>query len=108
MKTTLLDKNVMQQYIDHFATMDPIFFTTLVRDWQNHSSVETLKAIKVPTLIISGEEDQFTPAWISKKMHHLIPGSELFMIKNATHAGLAEQPELVNLRIEKFLKQKVK
>ena len=108
MKTTLLDKNVMQQYIDHFVTMDPIFFTTLVRDWQNHSSVETLKAIKVPTLIISGEEDQFTPAWISKKMHHLIPGSELFMIKNATYAGLAEQPELVNLRIEKFLKQKVK
>lgn len=108
MKTPLLEKAVMQEYIDHFAAMEPVFLTSLIHDWQNHSSSDMLKDIKVPTLIISGEEDQFTPAWISKKMHHLIPGSELFMIKNATHAGLAEQPELVNLRIEKFLKQKVK
>ncbi|MBI4197160.1 MAG: alpha/beta hydrolase, partial [Deltaproteobacteria bacterium] len=64
------------------------------------------KKIKVPTLILGGELDQFTPAWISKKMHRLIPNSEILMIHKATHAALVEQPELVNLRIEKFLLEK--
>jgi hypothetical protein len=40
-------------------------------------------------------------------MHRLVPESELFVMHKATHAGLVEQPDLINLRIEKFIKDRV-
>jgi pimeloyl-ACP methyl ester carboxylesterase len=67
-----------------------------------------LKNIKVPTLIFAADQDQFTPVWLSKKMHRLIPKSEILILKKATHVGLIEQPELLNLRIEKFLTDRLR
>lgn len=105
LKPYLADKSILEQYVNHIINVDPIFFSNLVKDWQNHTSIESLKKIKIPTLIFGAEEDQFTPVWISKKIHHLIPHSELFIIKKGTHVALIEQPELINLRIEKFLSE---
>ncbi|MCB1214352.1 MAG: alpha/beta hydrolase [Deltaproteobacteria bacterium] len=105
--TGLANKEDMDQYINHIVDRDPLFFTKLSRNVQNHSSEDLLDKIKVPTLIIAGEEDIFTPAWIGKKMHRIIPDSELFVIRKGSHAALIEQPDLINLRIEKFLKERV-
>ena len=79
----------------------------LLKSAQEHTAEDMLKTIKVPTMIVAGEHDQFTPMWISKKMHRLIPESELFVMNKATHAGLVEQPDLINLRIEKFIQERV-
>ncbi len=104
----LVDKDILREYIDHFTSVDPVLLTKLLRSMQEHSAEADLKKIKVPALIFAGDQDKFTPVWIAKKMHHLIPKSELMIIKNASHVGLAEQPALINLRIEKFLKERLK
>ncbi len=106
MDTGMMKKEDNDRYIKHILAVDPFFFTTLLKSAQDHNAEEVLGAIKVPTLIISGENDQFTPVWLSKKMHRLIPRSELFILKNATHAGLVEQPDAVNLRIDKFIQER--
>lgn len=105
MKPFLVDKKIMEQYLDHILKVDPIFLTKLTRSMQEHTAEAELKKIKIPTLILGAEEDAFTPVWLSKKMHHLIPHSELFIVKKGSHVALVEQPELINLRIEKFLKE---
>ena len=97
----------IDRYIKHLLQVNPVFFTELLKSAQESTAEDILPEIKVPTLIIAGEQDQFTPLWISKKMHRLIPDSELMIIKNGTHAALIEQPELVNLRIEKFIKERL-
>lgn len=107
MKPYLVDKNIMKQYMEHIVNVDPIFLTRLTKDLQDHTAEEDLKDIQVPTLIMGAEDDTFTPVWVSKKMHHLIPNSELFIVKKGSHVALAEQPELINLRIEKFMKERV-
>ncbi len=107
MNRDMIEREKVEEYIDHLLDVDPIFFTRLLKSAQDHSAQDLLPEIKVPTLIIAGEDDQFTPLWISKKMHRLIPGSELFTIKKGSHAALVEQPELINLRIEKFLQERV-
>ncbi len=106
--TGMIRKEDSEKYIKHILNVDPIFFTNLLKSAQEHSAEDLLKKIKTPTLIITGELDQFTPMWLSKKMNRLIPDSEIFIMKNATHAGLVEQPDLINLRIEKFIRERVK
>jgi pimeloyl-ACP methyl ester carboxylesterase len=107
MNPGLVDKNILKEYIDHFTSVDPVLLTKLMRSMQEHSAEDDLKKVKVPTLIFAADQDKFTPVWISKKTHHLIPKSELMVIKNASHVALAEQPELINLRIEKFLQERL-
>lgn len=107
MHTGMMSREDCDKYVNHILNVDSRFFTMLLRSAQDHTAEDLLPKIKVPTLIIAGELDQFTPMWLSKKMHRMIPDSELFVMHQATHAGLVEQPDLVNLRIEKFLKQKI-
>lgn len=107
MKPYLADKAILRQYIDHIINVDPIFLSNLTRSLQEHSAESSLKSIKVPTLVMGAEEDTFTPVWVSKKTHHLIPKSELFIVKKGSHVALVEHPELINLRIDKFIAESV-
>ena len=91
-------------YFEHLRFLDITVFFKMAKCMQEHSAADILEKIKVPTLIIAGEYDIFTPAWVSQKMKELIPNSEILVIKKGSHGALVEQPELMNLRIEKFIK----
>jgi len=108
MNPGLVDKTVMKEYIKHFTSVDAIFLAKLTKSLQDYDAEPLLKNIKVPTMIIAAEQDTFTPVWISKKMNHLIPNSEILVIKKASHVALVEQPALINLRIEKFIQERLK
>ncbi|MCC6273935.1 MAG: alpha/beta hydrolase [Deltaproteobacteria bacterium] len=105
--TGMADKADAQKYVDHILSLDPQFFAKLSRSVQSHSAEDMLKRLKIPTLIIGADGDTFTPVWLAKKMHRVIPKSELIIIKNGSHAAIVEQPELINLRIEKFLRERI-
>lgn len=64
---------------------------------------ETLRNIKVPTLILCGEEDIPCPVERHQLMHTLIPHSTLEIIPNAGHLPVLEQPEATNNALEKWL-----
>ena len=68
-----------------------------------HSCEDILHKIDVPVLIVAGEHDTFTPVWLSEKMHCEIPDSEMLMVPDGTHTAPIELPELVCLRLEKWL-----
>jgi 3-oxoadipate enol-lactonase len=61
-----------------------------------------LPLIKVPTLIVVGEEDQPTPVQAAEAMHAKIAGSTLVVIPGAGHMTPMEQPELVSRAIRQF------
>ncbi|MBF0118784.1 MAG: alpha/beta hydrolase [Desulfobacterales bacterium] len=96
--------DVMQKYFAQIADMDLGFAFRALRAMGNHTAEDILDKIKVPTLIIAGENDPFTPAEQSEKMHRKIKNSELLMIRKGTHTALIEQPDLMHLRIELFLR----
>ena len=48
----------------------------------DHNTEDLLPHIAVPTLIIAGDKDGFTPASCSVHMHESIPNSRLLMIEN--------------------------
>src|SRR5881396_2370299 len=64
---------------------------------------DRIGAIKIPTLIIVGEDDQGTPVAASKVMHAQIKGSELVVLKSAAHLSNMEQPEAFTNALTGFL-----
>ncbi len=64
---------------------------------------DTLRAVKVPTLILCGEDDALCPIHRHELMHELIPGSTLTIIKNAGHLPTLEQPDATNEALAQWL-----
>ncbi|OGL05400.1 MAG: 3-oxoadipate enol-lactonase, partial [Candidatus Rokubacteria bacterium RIFCSPLOWO2_02_FULL_71_18] len=54
---------------------------------------DRLPAIKIPTLVIVGEEDQGTPVAAARAIQERIQGAELVILKSAAHLSNLEQPE---------------
>jgi len=65
----------------------------------------TLATCRVPTLVLVGAEDVYTPVAQARLIHELITGSELVVIDQAGHLPGLEQPEVVNDTLLKFLDQ---
>lgn len=93
----------IKKYLDHLAEMDFALFNHIIASGAKISSEDVLPAIKVPTLVIASQHDKFVPIGIANKMHEKIRKSELFIIRNGTHAALLEQPDIFNLAIDRFL-----
>ena len=63
-----------------------------------------LAQIKLPTLIMVGEDDPGTPVSASQAMHERIPNSKLVILPSARHLSNVEQAEAFNAALLAFLK----
>jgi len=66
-------------------------------------SVETLKTINVPTLLVTGDEDILTGASEAELMRRHIPASQLKLIPRAGHYSPWERPEEAARILRQFL-----
>ena len=66
-------------------------------------SVETLKTIDVPTLLVTGDEDATTGVNEAELMRQHISGSQLCVVQKAAHYSPWEQPEAVTRILRQFL-----
>jgi 3-oxoadipate enol-lactonase len=66
-------------------------------------SVETLKTIDVPTVLVTGDEDSLTSAPEAELMRQNIAGSQLRVVAKAGHYSPWEQPEEVGKLLRQFL-----
>jgi 3-oxoadipate enol-lactonase len=66
-------------------------------------SVDTLKTINVPTLILTGDEDIFTGVNEADLLRQRIAGSEMRVIPKAGHYAAWEQPEHTARLLRQFL-----
>jgi 3-oxoadipate enol-lactonase len=62
-----------------------------------------LAEIRVPTLVIVGEEDEIAPPEGAKRMADRIPGSELCIIPNSGHLPNWEEPVRFNAVLGSFV-----
>lgn len=66
---------------------------------------EELNQIKIPTLLIWGNNDIITPPFVAQEFNKLIPGSELHFIDKCGHAPMMEVPVEFNNILSSFLKK---
>jgi len=97
----------MLPYLSHMTHVDFPMFLRMLRAAGEHTAGDILTHIAVPVLVVAGERDSFTPAFLAAAMAEAIPRCELLMVPGGTHVTPIEQPELVNARIETFLREQV-
>ncbi len=66
-------------------------------------TTSTLENIRIPTLLLVGEEDGITPPEMMQQMQGQIHGAELVTVPEAGHMTPVENPEVVSQSIEEFL-----
>jgi L-proline amide hydrolase len=73
--------------------------TGTMREW---SVVDRLREIDVPTLVVTGEHDEATPA-INRTVADGIPGAESVILPGASHMAHVEQTERYLRLLDRFL-----
>ena len=64
---------------------------------------EMLPSVKVPTLLICGEQDVRAPLHVANQLHEGIPGSTLIRLPGVGHIVNIESPERFNAEVRDFL-----
>jgi len=94
-------------YLEHLRRVDLPMFLRMMRAAGEHTAKDILPRVKVPTLVIGGERDTFTPPFLAREMAEAIPGAELMIVERGSHVAFLEQHEIVNERIFRFLRERV-
>ena len=66
---------------------------------------ERLPEIRVPTLIVWGEQDSIIPVKDANEFERLIPGSRKVVMAQTGHIAMAERPVAFNDLMMEFLAQ---
>jgi pimeloyl-ACP methyl ester carboxylesterase len=67
------------------------------------SAYRRLPSIRVPTLVVHGDQDRLVPPENGRAVARRIPGAEFDLIPNAGHVMTTDQPELCSDRLLRFL-----
>jgi 3-oxoadipate enol-lactonase len=71
---------------------------------QDHDETANLGALKMPTLVLTGEEDILIPTALSHDLHELIPGSQ-WRTTPGGHGCIWEHPDEFNSAFVGFLRE---
>jgi pimeloyl-ACP methyl ester carboxylesterase len=63
-----------------------------------------LETIRVPTLLMPGDQDLQTPPWVMRRQLAHIPGAKFVVLPEASHSINWEQPEAFNHNVLEFIK----
>jgi pimeloyl-ACP methyl ester carboxylesterase len=80
-----------------------VFVQQMTAIMNRRDNVDSLSAIKVPTMVICGREDQGTPLEVSEEIAAGIPGARLCVVENCGHLSTLEQPEAVTALLRDWL-----
>ena len=94
-------------YLEGMARIDSRLFVAMLASAGQHSADDLLPEVKVPTLIVAGSRDGFTPPERSRAMAEAIPGSELLEVPNGSHTAPIEHPQLVDSTIREFIARRI-
>ncbi|MFN3197810.1 MAG: alpha/beta fold hydrolase [Bradymonadia bacterium] len=98
-----VDRDDVMRYLRDLSQIDPVVFLHMLGGAEGHSAAAYLGQIDVPVMVIAGDQDKFTPAWLSRQMAQRIPTSTYHEIEGGTHTAPVEQPELFEQLIDTFM-----
>jgi pimeloyl-ACP methyl ester carboxylesterase len=104
-KTTHESNSNSESYIRRLIKQQsPIAIRSAIQRMMHRpDSTLLLAQVSVPTLVITGAEDEMIPVEESRKMAAAIPGAKLVIIPGAGHLANLEQPEAFNAALNEFL-----
>jgi pimeloyl-ACP methyl ester carboxylesterase len=84
------------------ADFHPLGFRLMAKSSADTDTTDLLPRIKVPTLLLWGDDDRRCPLNIAEQFRDAIPNAELAVIANAGHVSNMEQPEQFSAQVRRF------
>ncbi len=103
----LMQASDFMPYLRGLSRVEVPFFLSMLAAAGEHSAVDLLPDVAVPTLVVAGEADGFTPPELSKSMADAIPAAELLVVQAGSHTAPLERPDLVGRTVREFLARRV-
>lgn len=95
----------MQGFFEHFGSVDPMIILKIAKGMHDFDAGPWLSDVAVPSLVVVGSQDRFSPPELGELMVDVLPDAELVEIEGGTHAALIEFPDAVHAAIEAFLER---
>jgi pimeloyl-ACP methyl ester carboxylesterase len=93
----------MAGYFEHFGNVDPMIVLKIARGMHEFDSSPWLHDVSVPTLIVVGSEDRFSPPELGEVVLQHVPDSEIVTIVGGTHGAIIEFPAEIHDVLSDFL-----
>ncbi|MFW5876961.1 MAG: alpha/beta fold hydrolase [Myxococcota bacterium] len=101
-----VDDDVFLELAESFVDLDLELYLHMLELLGEHDATDVLPEVDVPSLVVVGDRDTFTPRPAAERMVDAIRGAELLVVPGGTHYVAVEYPEMVSLRVEKFLRER--
>jgi pimeloyl-ACP methyl ester carboxylesterase len=101
-----LDEDLFRDLATSYAELDMDRYLHIMEALGRHDAHAVLPEVDVPCLVIAGDRDFMTPRRAAELIVRRVRGAELMVVPGASHYAMAEYPELVNLRIDKFFRER--
>jgi pimeloyl-ACP methyl ester carboxylesterase len=94
--------NVRSELSAIMTDFHPLGFRLMARSSAESDTRDVLPTIRVPTLLVWGDEDIRSPLSVAHQFGSAIPGSRLAVIPEAGHVSNLEAPERFNAEVHTF------
>ena len=93
----------LQQLIDSMSALHKESYIKAIEAMTMYEPVANLAEIRVPTLVVVGDQDRLTPPSVARDMAAGIRGAQIAVLRQAGHLANIEQPEWFNRVVGDFL-----
>ena len=98
------DPAVRNEVVETMARIDSLAFRAGAEAVWLANQAERADAIRVPTLVVCGDQDRVTPPALSTSLTRMIPGAHYEVIERAGHLSNLEQPQAFNTIVGAFIR----
>ena len=98
------DPAVRSEVIETMSRIDPAAYRIGAEAVWLANQAERADAIRVPTLVVCGDQDRITPPALSTSLTRMIPGAHYEVIERAGHLSNLEQPQAFNTIVGAFIR----
>ena len=96
--------NVVAEFGRALASFHPAGLRAMARACAENLS-DVVATIRVPTLLVYGDEDTRAPSGVAANLHEAIPGSELVLLRGAGHVCNVDAAEAFNSSLRGFIRR---
>lgn len=101
-----VSKEFIEIYLNRVGQLGAEVFFQLFNEMTKQNITGSLERMNVPALVMGGHKDNVIPNHLQRTLANLLPNTETYFLKDGSHVPQADYPDLVNERIDLFIKQR--
>lgn len=93
----------MRLYREHFARVDPMVALRTAQGMHGFDAGPWLAEVDVPTQVVVGTRDAWTPPSVGEELRDAIPDARLLILEGASHGAPIEFPDRIVAHLDELL-----